>query len=66
MASINFTGTNHGLQIENNYGTAEFHQSNTTEDIDRLFLRHLRCPDSLIVKNRLKETKDKLLRQSFE
>lgn len=39
---------------------------NTTEDIDRLFLRHLRCPDSLIVKNRLKETKDKLLRQSFE
>ncbi|KAJ5097838.1 hypothetical protein N7532_004839 [Penicillium argentinense] len=66
MASINFNGTNHGLQIGNNYGTAEFHQSSTTEDIDRLCLRHLSCPDSLVVKNRLKETKDKLLRQSFE
>lgn len=40
--------------------------AHTTEDIDRLCLRSLRCPDSLVVKNRLKETKDKLLPQSFE
>ncbi|CAG8890696.1 unnamed protein product [Penicillium egyptiacum] len=66
MASINFPGTNHALQIGNNYGTAEFHQSKTAEDIDRLWLHDLRCPDSLVVKNRLKETKDKLLLQSFE
>ncbi|KAJ5348532.1 G-protein beta WD- 40 repeats containing protein [Penicillium brevicompactum] len=66
MTSINFIGTNHGLQIGNNYGTAQFHQPNTTEDIDRLCLQNLNCPDSLVVKNRLKEAKDKLLRESFE
>ncbi|EED14601.1 G-protein beta WD- 40 repeats containing protein, putative [Talaromyces stipitatus ATCC 10500] len=38
----------------------------TTEDIDRFCLRDLRCPDSLVVKNRLKENKDKLLSQSIE
>jgi hypothetical protein len=38
----------------------------TTEDIDRFCLENLRCPDSLAVKNRLKATKDKLHRQSFE
>lgn len=38
----------------------------TTEDIDRFCLRTLRCPDSLVAKNRLKENKDKLLPQSFE
>lgn len=36
------------------------------EDIDRFCLRALRCPDSLVVKNRLKENKDKLLPQSIE
>ncbi|CAI7639854.1 unnamed protein product [Penicillium glandicola] len=56
------------LQSGNNLDSvpAAFHPSYTTEDIDRFCLRDLRCPDSLVVKNRLKETKDKLLRQSFE
>ncbi|KAB8240145.1 hypothetical protein BDV35DRAFT_398921 [Aspergillus flavus] len=43
-----------------------FTTSHTTEDIDRLCLRTLRCPDSVIVKNRLEENKDKLLSQSIE
>lgn len=38
----------------------------TPEEIDRLCLRNLHCPDSRLVKNRLKESKDKLLPQSFE
>ncbi|CAI7653831.1 unnamed protein product [Penicillium manginii] len=38
----------------------------TVEEIDRLCLRELRCPDSRLVKNRLKESKDKLLPESFE
>lgn len=38
----------------------------TTEDIDRFCLQNLRCPDSFVVKNRLKEVKDKLHRQSWE
>ena len=38
----------------------------TTDDIDQLCIRSLRCPDSLVVKNRLKENKDRLLRESFE
>ncbi|OQE36694.1 hypothetical protein PENCOP_c011G02558 [Penicillium coprophilum] len=68
MTSTTYTGPNHGLQIGNNHGpvTAEFHQSYTTEDIDRFCLQDLCCPDSLVVKNRLKETKDKLLPQSFQ
>lgn len=36
-----------------------------TEESDRLCLQNLRCPDSLVVKNRLKEAKDKLHRPSF-
>ncbi|KAB8242957.1 hypothetical protein BDV35DRAFT_13685 [Aspergillus flavus] len=43
-----------------------FNIAHTTEDIDRLCLRTLRCPDSLVVKHRLKENKDKLLPQSIE
>ncbi|KAF7524995.1 hypothetical protein PCG10_005346 [Penicillium crustosum] len=69
MASTNFNATNHGLQIGNNQGsiTAEFHvaRAYTTEDIDRISLNALRCPDSLAVKNRLKESKDKLVHQSI-
>lgn len=38
----------------------------TIEEIDRDCLRALRCPDSFKVKNRLKETKDKLLYKSIE
>ncbi|KAL6890082.1 WD40-repeat-containing domain protein [Trichoderma evansii] len=70
MASTTYTGLNNGLQIGNNHGsiTAEFHlpRAYTTEDIDRFCLRDLRCPDSLVIKNRLKENKDKLLSQSIE
>ncbi|KAL4865206.1 hypothetical protein BDV12DRAFT_200398 [Aspergillus spectabilis] len=69
MASTAFNATNHGLQIGNNSGsiTAEFHVARgyTTEDIDRICLHALRCPDSLVVKNRLKESKDKLVHQSI-
>ena len=36
------------------------------QEIDRLCLRNLRCPDSRLVKNILKESKDKLRRESFE
>ncbi|KAJ6065290.1 G-protein beta WD- 40 repeats containing protein [Penicillium canescens] len=68
MTSVTYSGINHGLQVGINNGsvTAEFHQSNTPEDIDRFCLQDLRCPDSLVVKHRLTETKDKLRRQSFE
>ncbi|CAG8893667.1 unnamed protein product [Penicillium egyptiacum] len=66
MASTSYSGTNHGLQIGNNHGPVTFHQSNISEDIDRFCLQNLRCPDSLAVKHRLTETKDKLRRQSFE
>ncbi|CAI7600497.1 unnamed protein product [Penicillium discolor] len=69
MASSTFNATNHGLQIGNNQGsiTAEFHvaRTYTTEDIDRICLHALHCPDSLAVKNRLKESKDKLVHQSI-
>ena len=40
--------------------------AHATEDIDKLCVQCLRCPNSLAVKNRLKETKDGLLRESFE
>lgn len=40
--------------------------ANTLESIDRSCLQNLRCPDSLFVKHRLTETKDKLRRQLFE
>ncbi|KAL5335585.1 WD40-repeat-containing domain protein [Aspergillus crustosus] len=71
MASTTaFNATNHGLQIGNNTGsiTAEFHvaRAYTTEDIDRICLHALRCPDSLAVKSRLKESKDKLVHQSIQ
>lgn len=36
------------------------------DDVDRLCLRTLRCPDSFAVKNRLKGTKDKLVHASIE
>ncbi|KAJ5941135.1 G-protein beta WD- 40 repeats containing protein [Penicillium verrucosum] len=67
MTTTHFTGTNHGFQIGNSHGsvTAEFYQAYNTEDIDRFCFSDLRCPDSLAVKTRLKETKDKLLPQSF-
>ncbi|CAI7677693.1 unnamed protein product [Penicillium discolor] len=67
MTSANFHGGNHGAQIGYNYGsvTAEFRAHNN-EDIDRICLQKLRCPDSLAVKTHLKETKDRLRRESFE
>ncbi|EXJ81654.1 hypothetical protein A1O1_07719 [Capronia coronata CBS 617.96] len=40
--------------------------SHTNDDIDRACLRALRCPDSLAVKHRLKENKDKLVHKSFD
>lgn len=40
--------------------------ASTPEDINRSCLQNLRCPDSLVVKHRLEEAKDKLRRQSFE
>lgn len=68
--STAFNATNHGLQIGNNSGsiTAEFHvaRAYTTEDIDRICLHALRCPDSLAVKNHLKESKDRLVHQSIQ
>ncbi|GFF65994.1 vegetative incompatibility protein HET-E-1 [Aspergillus lentulus] len=68
--STAFNATNHGLQIGNNSGsiTAEFHveRAYTSEDIDRICLHALRCPDSLAVKNRLKESKDRLVHQSIQ
>ncbi|KAL3455860.1 hypothetical protein BJX64DRAFT_294641 [Aspergillus heterothallicus] len=39
--------------------------AHTTEDIDRVCLHALRCPDSLAIKNRLKDSKDKLVHQSI-
>jgi hypothetical protein len=38
----------------------------TVDEIDRSCLRSLRCPDTLVVKNRLKENKDKLLYKSID
>jgi hypothetical protein len=38
----------------------------TIDDIDRSCLRALQCPDTLVVKHRLKENKDKLLYKSIE
>ena len=38
----------------------------TVDDIDRFCLRALHCPDTLAVKHRLKENKDKLLYKSIE
>ncbi|KAJ5896616.1 G-protein beta WD- 40 repeats containing protein [Penicillium subrubescens] len=68
MTSAIFGGRNDGVQIGIHHGpfTAEFHRAYITEDIDRICIQNLRCPDSLAIKTRLKEVKDKLLRQSFE
>ncbi|CAG8007512.1 unnamed protein product [Penicillium salamii] len=67
MARNTHFGDNHqGLQVETNKGSITYNQSQTVEEIDRLCLRRLRCPDSLLVKNRLKESKDKLLPESFD
>ncbi|KFY36599.1 hypothetical protein V495_07752 [Pseudogymnoascus sp. VKM F-4514 (FW-929)] len=52
-----YIGTNY---IVNN------HKMATPDDIDRSCLRSLRCPDTLAVKNRLKENKDKLLPKSID
>ncbi|TGO70873.1 hypothetical protein BELL_0652g00010 [Botrytis elliptica] len=49
-----FIGTNH---ITKNF---------TVDDINRSCLHDLRCPDTLAVKSRLKENKDKLLYQSID
>jgi hypothetical protein len=38
----------------------------TVDNIDRSCLRTLRCPDTLVVKNRLRENKDKLLHKSID
>lgn len=35
-------------------------------EVDNACLRALRCPNSLVIKNRLKDKKDKVLRQSFD
>ncbi|KAJ5160972.1 uncharacterized protein N7482_007976 [Penicillium canariense] len=63
MTTTQFQGRNDGPQIGTNEGPVrlEIHQ-----DIDRMCLKKLRCPDSLAVKTRLKLAKDKFLRQSFE
>ncbi|KAJ5096968.1 G-protein beta WD- 40 repeats containing protein [Penicillium angulare] len=58
------------MDFKSEITTAQSQQSSTTvayttEQIDDMCLRALRCPDTLVVKNRLKEGKDKLLRQSF-
>ncbi|KAJ5894292.1 G-protein beta WD- 40 repeats containing protein [Penicillium taxi] len=67
MTSTTLHGENHGIQIGNNYGSVtEESRAYSSQDIDRICLQKLCCPDSLAVKNRLKEAKDKLLRQSFE
>ncbi|KFY03079.1 hypothetical protein V490_00302 [Pseudogymnoascus sp. VKM F-3557] len=55
-----YIGTNH---IVNN---PVFSKNVTVDDIDRSCLRSLRCPDALLVKNRLKENKDKLLHKSID
>ncbi|OQE21964.1 hypothetical protein PENSTE_c011G07970 [Penicillium steckii] len=67
MATSTFHGENYGAQIGNNYGTitAEF-RTYDTADSDRICVQALGCPDTLAVKNSLKQAKDKLLRQSFE
>ncbi|KFZ19764.1 hypothetical protein V501_00497, partial [Pseudogymnoascus sp. VKM F-4519 (FW-2642)] len=52
-----YNGTNH---IVNN------HKNPTADDIDQSCLRSLRCPDTLAVKNRLKENKDKFLPKSID
>jgi hypothetical protein len=38
----------------------------TVDEIDRMCLRFLQCPDTLRIKSRLKENKDKLLHESIE
>ncbi|XHF98690.1 hypothetical protein AWENTII_002232 [Aspergillus wentii] len=43
-----------------------FTTSHTVDYINQLCLRALQCPDTLVVKNRLIESKDKLLYKSFE
>jgi NACHT domain len=48
------------------YMTHDRYIGPTTDEIDRACLRDLLCPDSLAVKNRLKENKDKLLHRSFD
>ncbi|KAJ5740649.1 G-protein beta WD- 40 repeats containing protein [Penicillium malachiteum] len=68
MTSAIFYGRNDGVQIGINHGPvrAEIYHGHTADDIDRICLQTLRCPESLAVKTRLKGAKDKLLRQSFE
>ncbi|KAJ5755383.1 G-protein beta WD- 40 repeats containing protein [Penicillium manginii] len=68
MASNNFGHANRGLQIGVNNApiSTEIYQSYTIEDIDRFCMQNLACPDSFVVKNRLKAAKDKLHRQSWE
>ncbi|KAJ5088692.1 G-protein beta WD- 40 repeats containing protein [Penicillium angulare] len=53
------------LRIENLLSEAYGFQVHTPEEIDRLCLRALQCPNSMLVKNRLKEVKDKLLPKSI-
>ncbi|KAJ5797857.1 uncharacterized protein N7503_007153 [Penicillium pulvis] len=70
MASTQTFGKNHGgFQVGNNFGQIDNVNINTVysdDDVDRLCLRTLRCPDSFAVKNRLKGTKDKLVHASIE
>lgn len=42
------------------------HEAYNTADSDRICVQALGCPDTLAVKNSLKQAKDKLLRRSFE
>ncbi|KAI6778215.1 uncharacterized protein J7T54_004110 [Emericellopsis cladophorae] len=70
VSNATFSGShNSGLQLGQNVGTLKefsFGRAHTTEDIDRISLHALRCPDSLAVKNRLKESKDRLVHQSIQ
>ncbi|TGO35832.1 hypothetical protein BHYA_0144g00010 [Botrytis hyacinthi] len=47
-------------------GTNHITKNVTVDDINRSCLQYLRCPDTLAVKSRLKENKDKLLYKSID
>lgn len=45
---------------------AAMHHATTNDEIDGSCFRFLRCPDTLLIKNRLKKNKDKLLHESVD
>ncbi|KAI4271450.1 MAG: hypothetical protein L6R38_006870 [Xanthoria sp. 2 TBL-2021] len=66
--SINIQGNSaqpNSTQI-NNVNLSTSGTAYTIEDVNRDCLRTLRCPNSLVLKNRLKENKDRLLYESIE